>query len=144
MSKHLHFSDKEGRLNSAIVRNIDASLPYILIFITALVILPLLGLFSIHPFVQWVAMLPIQVEALVQPFQFICSADRHPRRIGVLQLFDTGFVTEPFVSGIPFNTFSMFLSLLRYSSSWSVILAILLFSRNTHAWINAAFLPCSD
>ncbi len=72
--KHLHFSiDKEGRLNSALVRNIDASLPYILIFITALVILPLLVFSAYTPlFSGWQCCLS-RLRHWYIPFQFICS-----------------------------------------------------------------------
>ncbi len=84
-------------------------------------------------------MLPIQVEALVHTLSIhlfwltgIHGASAY------YSFFDTGFVTEPFVSGIPFNTFfDVFVSPGGAGSSWSVILAILLFSRNTHARIIA-------
>ncbi|WP_434357038.1 EAL domain-containing protein [Parasalinivibrio latis] len=134
--KYLRLSiDNEGRLNSTLVRNIDAALPYIIIFFAALGTLPLLSFFSIYPFVQWVASLPTQIEALVHTVSIhlfwltgIHGASAY------YTFFDTGFVAEPYVSGIPFNTFfDVFVSPGGAGSSWSIILAILLFSRNSHA-----------
>lgn len=126
--------DRKGVLNRSLKRHIDATLPYIVIYLIALLLTPIMHHFSLTPFVSWVAELSMQWQSVLYNFfiHLFWLAGIHGAA-AYYTFFDAQFVTDIYVSNIPFTQFfDLFAVPGGAGGTWSLILALLLFSRNQH------------
>ncbi|WP_232314457.1 EAL domain-containing protein [Grimontia marina] len=135
LNKYLRITiDPKGVLNRSLTRNVDATLPYIIIYIVAVLLVPKLHLITFSPFVEWVASLPLQLQAFSYTlFIHLFWITGIHGAAAFYTFFDTQFVSDIYVSNIPFtNFFDLFVVYGGAGSTWSLIFALLLFSRNSH------------
>ncbi|WP_325895441.1 EAL domain-containing protein [Grimontia sp. NTOU-MAR1] len=135
LNKYLRITvDPKGVLNRSLTRNVDATLPYIIIYIVAVLLVPKLHLITFSPFVEWVASLPMQLQAFSYTlFIHLFWITGIHGAAAFYTFFDTQFVSDIYVSNIPFtNFFDLFVVYGGSGSTWSLIFALLLFSKNSH------------
>ncbi|EOD77912.1 hypothetical protein D515_03389 [Grimontia indica] len=135
LNKYLRITiDPKGILNRSLTRNVDATLPYIIVYIVAVFLVPKLHLVSFTPFVEWVASLPMQLQAFSYTvFIHLFWITGIHGAAAYYTFFDTQFVSDIYVSNIPFaNFFDLFVVYGGAGSTWSLILALLLFSKSSH------------
>ncbi len=136
VKKYYNFSfDSKGRLPAKLTQSIDATLPYLLIFLAAMFLNQLIINLSIAPLAVWISEFSVVAQSYF--YVFICHL---LWLIGIhgssafQSLFDTSFAFEIYTSDIPYITFlSLFSSFGGAGCTWSLIISILLFSKNPHA-----------
>ncbi|WP_192545469.1 EAL domain-containing protein [Enterovibrio baiacu] len=126
--------DRKGVLNRSLRHHIDATLPYIVIYIFALLLTPVMHYFSLTPFVDWVAEQSMQWQSVAYNlFIHLFWLIGIHGAAAYYTFFDAQFVTDVYVSNIPFTQFfDLFAVPGGAGGTWSLILALLLFSRNQH------------
>ncbi|WP_328590324.1 EAL domain-containing protein [Veronia nyctiphanis] len=131
IQKHLKYRlIKSNVVNPIVESAVNGLIPHSLIFLLLIALYYLIGLSSTDFFVQFIANLPTGVQAyfhtLIIHITWLLGIHGAS---AFYTFFDYSFVSDIYVSNIPFNTFfDVFVIYGGSGSTWALIFAILLFS----------------